>query len=487
MRFKIRGPPRRRGTSPASDITAALWSIVATQAGTNNNSGGQNQMAYTIPCIKGKLGSTDYYLGTMKAEEIVGMAKPASRLDEWEAFDIEERMQRDLNDKRVKDEIAPYIANDPDRFFGSLVILVYEANVFGFEGFDDLHVDLPLSYKAAKQKMGFLTVEGGQMVALDGQHRLAGLEAVVQRRVQGSFADEVPNDDISVVFISLDGNMPKVRHIFNKVNRYAKATSRGDNIVTSEEDGIAIITRRLLRKGEPLGATRENKLLVNWQSNTLSARSHQWTTISAVYFTVKDIAEYEGFDFNVKSGLRRGSIKPSDDELEEAYARTLEWWNALLAGMDGVRWAITDPTTIPEFRQDDGPHSLLFRPIGIMALVKGMRIAKTRSDSKGHFVSLMALVERANRIDWRIRIDSGVNPLWVETIIRADGRMSATTESVAVAAELIAYLVGKDYMDDGEINFFRRRYNLLKGKADIDDETDLGPELPPAVPETVTV
>ena len=72
------------------------------------------------------------------------------------------------------------------------------------------------------------------------QHRLAGLEAVVQRRIQGSRADEVPNDDISVVFISLDGNMPKVRHIFNKVNRYAKTTSRGDNIVTSEEDGIAL-------------------------------------------------------------------------------------------------------------------------------------------------------------------------------------------------------------------------------------------------------
>ena len=444
-------------------------------------------MAYTIPCIKGKLGSTDYYLGTMKAEEIVGMAKPASRLEEWEAFDIEERMQRDLNDKRVREEIAPYIANDPDRFFGSLIILVYEADVFGFEGFDDLKVELPLSYAAATKKMGFLTVEGGQMVALDGQHRLAGLEAVVQRRIQGSLADEVPNDDISVVFISLDGNMPKVRHIFNKVNRYAKTTSRGDNIVTSEEDGIAIITRRLLRKGEPLGATRDNQLLVNWKSNTLSPRSIQWTTIGAVYSTVKDIVEYEKFAFNVKIGLRRGSIKPSDDELEEAYARTLEWWNTLLAGMDGVRWAIADPTTIPEFRLDDGPHSLLFRPIGIMALVKGIRMAKVRSDLKGHSVSLKTLVEKANRIDWRVTVGASVNSLWVETIIRADGRMSATTDSVAVAAELIAYLVGKDYMEDGEIRLFQRRYNLLRGNADIDDETNLGPELPPAVPETVTV
>ena len=444
-------------------------------------------MAYTIPCIKGKLGSTDYYLGTMKAEELVGMAKPASRLEEWEDFTIEERMQRELNDKRVREEIAPYIANDPDRFFGSLVVLVYKPSLFGFEGFDDLHVELPLSYKAAKERMGFLTIEGGQMVALDGQHRLAGLEAVIQRRIQGDLADEVPNDDISVVFISLDGNMRKVRHIFNKVNRYAKTTTRGDNIITSEEDGIAITTRRLLRKGEPLGLTRDNKLLVNWQSNTLSARSLQWTTISAVYFSVKDIVEYEGFDFGVKDRLRARSIKPSEDELEAAYERTLAWWNALLEGMDGVRWAIADPAAIPEFRQDDAPYSLVFRPIGIMALVKGMRIAKTRSDSKGQSVSLKVLVERANRIDWRVKIDSGVNSLWVETIVRTDGRMSATTESVAIAAQLIAYLVGKDYMDDGEIKLLRRRYNLLRGYADIDDETDLGPELPLAGPETVTV
>ena len=443
-------------------------------------------MAYTIPCIKGKLGSTPYYLGTMKAEELVGMAKPASRLEEWEKFTIEERMQRELNDTRVKNEIAPYIANDPNRFFGSLVVLVYKPEVFGFEGFADLKVDLPLSYSAAKQKMGFLTIEGGQLVALDGQHRLAGLEAVVQRRVQGNFADQVPNDDISVVFIMLGDDMLKVRQIFNKVNRYAKTTSRGDNIITSEEDGIAIITRWLLRKDEPLGTTRNNELLVNWKSNTLSARSVQWTTISAVYFAVKDIVEYEGFDFNVKKGLRRGSFRPSDDLIEEAYNRTLDWWNVLLADIDGLKWAIGDPATIPEFRQDENLYSLLFRPIGIMALVKGLCLAKKRSDSKGQSASLATLVEQANQIDWKVRTGSAVNSLWVETIIRVDGRMSTATESVAVAAGLVAYLIGKEYMDNEEINHFQRRYNLLRGDADIKDESHLGPELPSAISDLVT-
>ena len=65
--------------------------------------------------------------------------------------------------------------------------------------------------------------------------------------------------------------------------------------------------------------------------------------------------------------------------------------------------------------------------------------------------------------------------------------MSTATQSVAVAAELIAYLVGKEYMDDSEMDSFQRRYNLLRGDADIEDESHLGPELPPAILDSVTV
>ena len=43
---------------------------------------------------------------------------------------------------------------------------------------------------------------------------------------------------------SRDGQ--KTRRIFNKVNRHAKPTGRSDNIITSEDDGYALVTRRLL-------------------------------------------------------------------------------------------------------------------------------------------------------------------------------------------------------------------------------------------------
>ena len=37
-------------------------------------------------------------------------------------LNVEERYQCDINYKRVKEHIAPYLANDPDRFVGSFIV-----------------------------------------------------------------------------------------------------------------------------------------------------------------------------------------------------------------------------------------------------------------------------------------------------------------------------------------------------------------------------
>ena len=39
---------------------------------------------------------------------------------------------------------------------------------------------MPAAYKRAAEDIGFLTIEGGTFVALDGQHRLLALRQVVQ-------------------------------------------------------------------------------------------------------------------------------------------------------------------------------------------------------------------------------------------------------------------------------------------------------------------
>ena len=101
--------------------------------------------------------------------------------------------------------------------------------------------------------MGFLTIEGGSLVVLDGQHRLAALRGVTTAGpdLKGEFVDAVADDELSVLFIPHE-SFEKTRRIFNKVNRYAKPTSPTDNIITSEDDGSAIVTRWLVEEEPPL-------------------------------------------------------------------------------------------------------------------------------------------------------------------------------------------------------------------------------------------
>ena len=51
-------------------------------------------MAMTIPAIKGRMGTNDYYEAKMRAQELVQAARVASERDTWASLSIEERLQR---------------------------------------------------------------------------------------------------------------------------------------------------------------------------------------------------------------------------------------------------------------------------------------------------------------------------------------------------------------------------------------------------------
>lgn len=418
-------------------------------------------MASVIPCIQGRMGTTNYFETTMPARELVVAARPASELDGWASQSVEERLQRELNEKRVRDEIVPYLARSADRFFGSIIVLIYKGDVT-FEPLEQVSGKMPAAYRSIAQRMGFLTIEGGQLIVLDGQHRHRGLQEVIQaRNIEGEFVAEVPGDDVCVIFIEHESDQ-KTRRIFNKVNRYAKPTTRGDNIITSEDDGYAILTRYLLEDGAPLGVRGPNgeTVLVNWKSNTLAARSTQLTTVSAVYETVRDILSIEGMEsesFDEKKRINR----PTDAELAAAYEIVERWWKRVLEGLTPYRDALSDLPSIPKRREDTSPHSLLFKPLGQVALFRGLLLAARNG------VDPDLAVRRASSIDWRITSD-----LWRETIVRASGKMVARKEAMDLAAHLIAYLVGADAMDADEVEKLRSTYT----KARSEDETESLPD-----------
>ena len=166
---------------------------------------------------------------------------------------------------------------------------------------------------------------------------------------------------------------------------------------------------------------------------------------------------------------------------------------AILTKVTGYKLAIERPPRIPQLRamEERGPngdistaeseYSLLFRPVGLEALVGGVIQAMERSDGE---LDLEEALYRVNQIDWRASANH-----WGGTIVRFDEvtpdqkRMQAGRANVALASELVAYLIGQDHMDGNELKEFKSKYLVRRGVAsDAIEFTDIETH---AVPVTV--
>lgn len=109
----------------------------------------------TIGVQKAKLGSTVYYIGKMRAGELIDNVGFAAELPEWSEMTADEKMQCQPDITRAINEIVPYVIEDPDRFFNSLIIDV-------FSGYDELEFE-PVSLVAKdllNQNNFFLNMAG---------------------------------------------------------------------------------------------------------------------------------------------------------------------------------------------------------------------------------------------------------------------------------------------------------------------------------------
>lgn len=429
-------------------------------------------MATPIPAIMAKMGSTPYYVTTMSARDLVATTRPARETDAWTSQSIDERMQREPYMKRVREQIVPYLAEHQDRFFGSIIVVVPEGGI-EFEPLTAYVKNLPAAYRDDASTMGFLILGSkGDRVILDGQHRWYAVRDVIQsHEFLGDEQDKVSVDDLTVIFIE-NTSPRKTRRIFNKVNRYAKPTSRSDNILTSEDDGYYIVTRRLLDADEegPL-AERESEdaegritkhELVQWRSQTLSKTMRHLTTIGAVADNVKTILDLYG-----RNDLDR-IVSPPDTVLQAAYDEVSPWFIMLLENLDAYREALADPDGMKHARFDpEDRHTLLLRPVGQIALVRGivraMKMSRDPKDTGQPRLTLQEAIKRINQIDFT----GTPNSIWRETIVRASGRMVARNEAYTLAANLLAWLIAAEYHTPNEEHELWQAWNSARG-----NETD---------------
>ena len=405
-------------------------------------------MASVYPAMKGKFGSTEYFMVTMKAGDVAKQLVIPKEMDDWKKLDLEERFQRDINYNRVNKQIAPYLSDDPDRFFGALIVSVFNPEGMEFEPASDMMRGIHKLYQTAAESFGFLILSGGEMlVPLDGQHRLAALQAAIsgkdekQQEISGVAPTQgLADDDVMLIMIRHDSqhDPQKGRRIFNKVNKYAKATSASENLITADDDITAVISREIAN--ELIGSG-----LVNYQSNTLQDKAPHFTTLSTIHKATKAVLEGRFGKINISTLPEKAK--------RALYKNTAkEYWEKLLVIVTNYHSAILkEGTEGDKKRIDMRRNSLLGKPISQLALMFAIIRLRNMEDGDGPKLSWDTIIERINQVNW-----ANNNRLW-QKILMEGTRIVAGDQAAKFASRFIAYYLGKP-LKKSELDKLRADY-----------------------------
>lgn len=389
-------------------------------------------MTSCYPALRGKFGRTEYFLTTMPVGDLTSSVKFPVEMPEWKEYTIEERYQRNLNMKRIREEMAPYFAQDDNRFTGSLVLAVQNDERMEFEHLSKLTGDLnslPGLYKGAACELGFVLMSGQEvLVPLDGQHRAKAFKTAIEGYARNDREPPtiLPNTDlardtVAVILVRFDKKLS--RYIFNKINRYAKPTVKGDKLITDDDDAVAVITRGLIRDG--VIPTR----LVKISGNTLTLNASEFTTLSTFYEANKKLVAALPIPLATKPE------KMEPDERARRFNELQVEWGRLLSGVEEWKKAIKvpgeagDPTRI-KLRG----ASLLGRPVGQAALINGYALACMKDRARADKDELVAKI---NKIDWGIGAE-----LWRGLLVSPNRKILASASAANNAGLMTAHMIG---------------------------------------------
>jgi DNA sulfur modification protein DndB len=208
------------------------------------------------------------------------------------------------------------------------------------------------------REFGVLTFDGTQQyVALDGQHRLRAIQEAIKT------TPDLGKEDVCIIMVAhydtADGKL-RTRRLFTNINRNAKPTTAAENIVLDEDDGPAIITRRLLPDHEFLkregvvrvftriGAEGELKLAAG---NVPQGERRAFTTIVNLYEIVRDLC------FDLDASMRNRSARPTDDVLETSYTVIATRLDEMIEHAGDVRSKLQPGVSARDLRAPKGRES----------------------------------------------------------------------------------------------------------------------------------
>ena len=337
------------------------------------------------PAVKLRMGAWDYFVVKMSMRELAENVKFAHEI--YNDFTLDEAIQRALNEGRVKTEIVTYLKRQPNRFFASIVIAAWKGDpkFYAIEIADDPQFEIFRDDNRLNNSFGVLRFDGTQeYYALDGQHRLAAMRALLDRNNPASEGapEGIANDELSVIVVVPTGSesdtefLRRYRRLFSNLNRYAKPMDQTTNIVLDEDDAFAILTRRLITEHQFFkapGRQRDSARIKTKPGKGLSSGDPYFTSLETLYgmnetLLRSRVRQNEGWGSpdapDRLEDFKR--FRPEEEVLDSLYDELVLYWDGLLREIPELS---EDPLTMrnhaADMDEEDGTSdSLLFWPIG---------------------------------------------------------------------------------------------------------------------------
>lgn len=347
-----------------------------------------------IPAIRAKIGNWTYYISTLTFKQV---SEYVSKVDQelHHSESLNELIQRSVTNNYLS--IKNYILNQPDLFFNSLVLAVYDNYP------DWAEIDIKYGDDFETFQLGLLDFPGKHKIfPVDGQHRVEGIKAAIIDN------PDLNESKISVIFIGHKNDsegLKKTRRLFSTLNRYAKPVTMDDIIALDEDDSVAIITRDLLEE-HPLFTYK--KVTKSKNKAIPSEDKKSFTSIITLYGCNLQILKMfrKLQKRNAPNPIRdKKSIeeylkfRPCEEDLNQFKMFCFDIWNALLDNFQILKdFSVNDslePASLLRNNQNGG--NLIFRPVGLLPFIQAANEIHLRKE-----LGFPEIFKRFSEIDFRL-------------------------------------------------------------------------------------
>ncbi len=401
-----------------------------------------------IPAFQCSVGDWKYYICMMKYGEVARQVMFAYELGS--NSELGQLIQRGIS-VRTKG-ITEYLLKSKHRFLGGLVIAAWG----GEPTYTPLSMDDPEGMlRGIDREFGVLTFDGTQAYfVLDGQHRLKAIKEALKQN------PDLGKEDICVLIVTHYNNADgrrRTRRLFSNINRNAKQTGTAENIALDEDDGYAILSRRVVDEHEFLRedgrvrvilATGEEGELKLAAGNIPKSDPKALTTLTVLY----DLLRYLGWD--LPGPMRVSQQRPTDDVLDDSYKVLTERLDDLMKHCGDARGRLAGAASAkevraPKGREADG-HPFL-RPVVQKA------VARVASEIiQQELMTWPEVMAGLGKLDWKLGA-----PPWQAVFTADGGKMLTGKENTELLVELLHVHLAPTSMAD--IKRARKNFKDVRG------------------------